>query len=286
MRKIALRMDDVGAASKIYAQRGKVYWEVFGKNLPLAPFANWLFFKRTKPFKRWAPYRELTAIEWDGIFSLLKKYNAKLTVGITASWVEPDGTLIPFPTKFPEEASKLKEGVEEGLIEIAHHGLTHCILKDNLYKPKWFSSNKAYHREFYEQLPEEVHKRHIFEAMNILTSYFKVDIETFVPPGNVWCAMTEKYAFPVGLKFLNSFEAKSPTGLKSNGLIYIGNENIINFHDKDVVEKGIGWLEHKLLEAKENNFVFCFVKEIGHGLKGELRCRKDERNNFGILQHE
>lgn len=267
MRKIALRMDDVGAASKIYNQHGKVYWEVFGRNLPLTPFANWLFLKRTKLFKRWAPYRELTAREWDGIFSLLRKYNAKLTVGITASWVEPDGTLTPFPQKFPEEASKIKEGVKEGLIEIAHHGLTHCVLKDGLYKPRCFSSNRTYHREFHEWLPDEVHKKHIFEAMDILTSYFKIDVETFVPPGNVWCEITEKYASQAGLKFLNSYEAKAPTGRKSNGLVYIGNKNVIDFHDKDIVEKGIKWLEHKIFEVKERDPIFCFVKEIGGDLK-------------------
>ncbi|MFC1907134.1 DUF2334 domain-containing protein [Chloroflexota bacterium] len=266
MREIALRIDDVGASSKIYNQYGKVYWELFGKSLPVAPFANWFFFKRIKPFKRWAIYRELTAMEWNNIFSLLRKYNAKLTVGITASWVEPDSSLIPFPKKFPEEASKLKEGVEEGLVEIAHHGLTHCVLKDDLYKPRWFSSNRAYHREFYEWLPEEVHKKHIFEAMDILTSYFKADIVTFVPPGNVWCEMTEKYAFQSSLKFLNSLETTSPTGRESNGLIYIGNNNVIDFHDKEIVEKKISWLEHRLLEVKEGNVAFCFVKEIGYGL--------------------
>lgn len=262
MREIAVKMDDVGAVSKIYNQYGKVLWEVFGRNLPLTPFANWLFLKRTKPFKRWAPYRELTVVEWDNIFSLLRKYNAKLTVGVTASWVEQDGNLIPFHKKFPSEASKLKEGVREGLIEIAHHGLTHCVLKDNLYKPKWFSSNRAYHREFYEWLPEQVHKRHIFEAMDILTSYFKVDIVTFVPPGNVWCEVTESYAFQAGLRFLNSYGAKAPTGKKSNGLVYIGNNDVIDFHDKEIVENGIGWLEHKLLEVKERNVAFCFVKEM------------------------
>lgn len=267
MRKTALRMDDVGAASKIYNQYGKVNWEVLGKNLPLTPFANWLFFKRTKPFKRWAPYRELIAMEWDSLLSLLRKHNVKLTVGITASWVEPDGSLVPFPKKFPEEASKLKEAVEEGLLEIAHHGLTHCVLRDNLYRPKWFSSNRTYHREFYQWLPEEVHQKHIFEAMDILTSYFKVNIVTFVPPGSVWCEATEKYAFQAGLKFLNSSEAKAPTGRESSGLVYIGNKNVIDFHDKDVIERGISWLEHKLLEVKEESLAFCFVKDLGYDLK-------------------
>jgi hypothetical protein len=182
--------------------------------------------------------------------------------------VEPDGSLTPLPKKFPGEAAKLKEGVEEGLIEIAHHGLTHCVLKDSLYKPRWFSSNRAYHREFYEWLPEEVHKKHILEAMDILTSYFKVDIVTFIPPGNVWCEAAEKCAFEAGLKFLSSTEAEAPTGKESNGLIYIGNKYVIGFHDKEIVESGVGWLERRILEAKERNEAFCFVRDIGYALKG------------------
>lgn len=269
MSKVALRIDDIGSCSKYYNQRGQVWWKVGGRYLPLTPFANWLFFKRMKPFKRWGIYRELTVTDWDSIFSLLRKYQAKLTVGATASWVEPDGSLTPLPKKFPDEVAKLKEGAEEGLIEIAHHGLTHCILKDNLYKPRWFSENKAYHREFYDWLPEEVHKKHIFEAMDILTSYFKIDIVTFMPPGNVWCEMAEKYAFQAGLKFLSSNEAKAPTGRESNGLLYIGDKNVIAFHDKEIVESGVDWLERRILEAKEKNEAFCFVKDIGYALKSE-----------------
>ncbi|GAH07434.1 unnamed protein product [marine sediment metagenome] len=91
-----------------------------------------------------------------------------------------------------------------------------------------------------------------------------------MPPGNVWCEMTERYAFQAGLKFLSSTEAKAPTGRESNGLIYIGDRNVIGFHDKQIVESGISWLEHKLLEVKERNTAFCFVKEMGYGLKKEI----------------
>ena len=277
MNQTALRIDDIGACSKYYNRRGQVWWKVGGRYLPLSPFANWLFFKRMKPFKRWGVYRELTATDWDGIYSLLRKYQAKITAGVTATWVENDGSLTPLSEKYPDEASRLKEGVEEGLVEIAHHGLTHCIVKDNLYKPRSFSSNRYYHREFREWLPEEVIKRHIFEAMDILTSYFKVDIVTFMPPGNVWCEAAEKYAFQAGMRFLSSNEAESPTGKESNGLVYIGNKYLIAFHDKEIVEHGVSWLERQILEVKGGDKAFCFVKDIGYALKDRSN-REDEKD--------
>jgi len=115
----------------------------------------------------------------------------------------------------------------------------------------------------------QVHKTHILKAMDILIFYFNVDIETFVPPGDIWCEITEKYASQAGLKFLNSYKARFLTRRKSNGLIYIGDENVICFHDKDIVEKGFGWLEHKILKVKEKNLAFCFVKDVGNDLLRE-----------------
>ena len=47
MKKIVLRIDDIGASTKIYNQHGKVYWNVLGKPLAIAFFAAWGFVKRT-----------------------------------------------------------------------------------------------------------------------------------------------------------------------------------------------------------------------------------------------
>ena len=125
MKKIVLRMDDVGASTKKYNQHGKIFWDIFGRKVPIAFFANWLFFKRIKPFSNWAPYSELNVTQWKNIFLLLRKYNATLTVGLTASWAISDTEIISFDKKFPDESSIIKEGVEEKILEIANYGLTH-----------------------------------------------------------------------------------------------------------------------------------------------------------------
>jgi len=259
MDKIVYRLDDIGASTKLYNQRGKVWWNVLGMNLPIAFFANWGFFKRIKPFKLWGPYPELNVTQWEKILALLKKYNVKMTVGVTACWATSEDELIPFDKKFPKQAAILKEAQDEELIEIANHGLTHCVLIDNKFYPKMFGSNRKYHREFWDWLPDSYHKKHIEKSQDILTKIFKRDIVTFIPPGNVWSPVTEKYARAAGIKFLSSLEQKAPTGKVSNGLKYVGTRNIFDFHDRDIVIKGIDWLENKIAGGKNR---LVFVREF------------------------
>jgi len=256
--KIILRIDDIGASTKQFNQHGKVYWTLLKKKMPVAFFANWLFFKRIKPFRNWGVYPELNAKQWLLIYDLLKHYNAKMTVGVTACWAQSHNDLIPFDRKFPDEYSLLKEGLQEGLIEIANHGLTHCVLKDNLFYPKMFSSNRKFHREFWDWLPESIHKNHIEKSQEILSGIFQTDIVTFIPPGNVWTELTEMYAKEYGIKYLSSLESKAPTGKKKNGLIYVGNANMIDFHDREISLFGIEWLKKQLEKNQSSNF--CTVK--------------------------
>ena len=106
MKNIALRIDDIGASSKRY--------EVYSNY----PFCNFFFIKYIYPFKAWGPYSELTVDEWKIIFDILVKYNAKLTVGVTCSWVSNKSELIPFYDKFPKQSEILKQALDDGLIDI------------------------------------------------------------------------------------------------------------------------------------------------------------------------
>jgi len=259
MEKIILRIDDIGASTKIYNQHGKVYWPVFNKKLPIAFFANWFFFKRIKPFAAWGIYPEMACSHWEEMFNLLKLYNASITVGVTATWAVSEKELIPFHKKFPDQASILKEGVCEGIVEIANHGLTHCILNNNLFHPHMFTSNRKYHREFWDWLPETYHKEHIERSQEILSTIFKKDIITFIHPGNVWSQQTEMYAKKFGIQYLSSIEPKAPTGKVSNGLTYVGNKAMIDFHDREIVLFGVNWLRRNLEEYSSE---FCSIEQF------------------------
>ena len=208
-------------------------------------------------FGSWAPYEEMKQTQWIAIFNLLKERNAKLTVGITASWVTKDAELIPFPKRFPDEAAVLREGLEEGLLEIANHGLTHCVLKNKKYKPKIWRSNRIYHREFWEWIDDKTHTNHIKKAQEILQEYFKVKITTLIPPGNVFALKTIKAARQNGIKLINCQTVSGVT----NGLKIIGNENVIAFHDREIVLEGVKWLKEKFSTVLDNK-KFCFVKEL------------------------
>src|SRR5262249_57701489 len=102
----ALRLDDVGAASKRF--------EVYGvTRLPLGPFripfpGNFLFLKYMPPIKRWGPYAELSAAAWEWIVAALEAAHARMTVGLTAGWGGGDAPGAPLPRQFPAPPPPLR----------------------------------------------------------------------------------------------------------------------------------------------------------------------------------
>tara|TARA_B110000261_G_C13069787_1_gene351665 strand:+ start:575 stop:1309 length:735 start_codon:yes stop_codon:yes gene_type:complete len=237
MKTIYLRIDDIGASTKKF--------EVYSKNR----FANILFLKYLKAFRAWGPYQELSSKEWEQAFEVLNKYNAKLTVGITAAWVEKDCTLIPFPEKYPEQAELLKYASENGLIEIANHGLTHCVVGSHL--PRMFSSNRTYHREFWDWIPRDVHFEHLESSQKIFNDWLGVLPSSLIPPGNVYSADTLDAAEEYGIKMINSYINHN----LENKVKIIDDVSIDPFHDRELVLYGVEWLEKKIKSyADDTNF--------------------------------
>ncbi len=242
--KLALRIDDIGASTKRYG----VYSKRRGGNI--------LFLKYLPGFRAWGVYREMTADELSQLFDVLQKFNAKLTVAVTAAWVERDGSLVPYPEKFPHQAAVLKKAVRQGLLEIANHGLTHCVLDSHLFKPRLFSGNRKYHREFWEWLPEDVHRSHIQQSQKILQDYFQTAVTTLVPPGNVYADATILAAKQFSINLIN---CQTESGTR-NGIRILGNEHVLAFHDRELVLEGVNWLENKL--AQQSNVTYYFVKDL------------------------
>ena len=176
---IVLRLDDVGACSKRY----EIYSRIRKSLGPLGVPGDWLFLKYLPGLRAWGPYPEITADGWREVFDLVERHNALLTLGVTATWAEGEHKLIPFPEKFPQAAAVLKEACHRGLVEIANHGLTHCIVKGDAFKPRLFSGNRMYHREFSPMVPDDVQYEHLRRSQDILQSYFETEIVTFIPPG-------------------------------------------------------------------------------------------------------
>ncbi len=230
--KLALRIDDIGASSKQHLYYAKRWW------------LNWGPLRDRRAFGHWAPYREMTPADWHQIYKVLERFTAKLTVGVTATWAEDDGTLVPFPEKFPDEAQALGEGLAKGYLEIANHGLTHCVLAAGKYRRKpLYGTNRLFHREFWDYISAAEQLEHLRRAQDILTNYFKTPITTLVPPGNVYSVQTLVACRELGLTRVN---CERPQITLGDSPRVIGDDNVIPFHDREIVKFGTGWLEAKL----------------------------------------
>ncbi|MFN0247161.1 MAG: polysaccharide deacetylase family protein [Kofleriaceae bacterium] len=229
---LALRIDDIGASSKEHLYYTKRW------------YSNWGVLRDRRLFGKWAPYREMTAADWDEAFRILVRFRSRITIGITAAWVEDDGSLIPFPEKFPREAAAIGEGLAKGLVEVANHGLTHCVLRDGRYRRRrGFGTNRFFHREFWDWVDAGTQFDQLRRAQEILTGYFKTPITTLVPPGNVYSAQTLDACVQLGIRTVNCERPKIYGGASPR---VIGDDNVLPFHDRELVLFGTRWLEDKL----------------------------------------
>jgi peptidoglycan/xylan/chitin deacetylase (PgdA/CDA1 family) len=254
---LALRLDDVGAASKQHEAYGVTRIRVGSLALPFP--GNFLFLKYLPPIKRWAPYPELSVAQWEEILNALSAAGARLTVAVTAGWVESDGRVAPFPVKFPGQAKVLRAAAARGLLEIANHGYTHCVVERGRFLPRLFSGNRPWHREFYDWLPEEVHREHLRIAQDILTSWLGAPVETFVPPGNVLSAKTLRAAAALGIRFVS--RGGSTPGSVPSGISFVDDSLVRAFHDRDVVTRGTAYLTRLIDSHRGARFVT--VGELG-----------------------
>jgi len=243
MRKIVFRMDDVGASTKKF--------EIYSNKM----FGNFLFLKRMPYFKAWGPYDELTSDNWIDIFNFIGENNYKISLAITAAWVDEKNNLIPFYDKFPDQAKVIHDYLKKDIIEINNHGLTHCVV--GKHKPRLFSSNRKYHREFWEWLPYETQYFNISKSSEIFKNWLGFSPDILVPPGNVYSIDTIKICEELNFKTINSSKTFH---LKTNIRI-LNNDNVFAFHDRDISLYGSVWLKN-LYKNYSKSHQFHFIKEL------------------------
>lgn len=230
------RIDDVGASTKQFEQYG---------TFRLRPFSNFGFLKRLPPFRMWGPYEELTGNEWREFLQIFREHHIVPLVAITACWVDEQARLIPFPEKFPDEAAVLKQAANRGEIQIANHGLTHCVVGKHLPRP--FSSNRVFHREFLPTLEQKVHTQHIQDSQRILETYFGRTIDTLVPPGNLWSIKTYRALEGTNLKKIFCARPMADAQVQMQGVEYLDdNHGVVRFHDRELRLYGTPWLEETI----------------------------------------
>ena len=253
----ALRLDDVGAASKRYEVYGLTRVRLGPVTVPFP--GNFLFLKYVPPVRRWGPYRELTAAQWERILEALAGAGARMTVGVTAGWVEADGRVVPYPRKFPAAAAVIRRGTESGLLEVANHGYTHCVLDGRRFRPRLFSGNRTAHREFHEWLSSEVHLDHLARAQAILQDFLGCAVVTFIPPGNVFTRDTLAAAVSTGLRYVSCLQPGRWGPFP--GITFVEERDVTAIHDRDLVLGGLRVLS-SLLESRGDP-PFVTVREVG-----------------------
>lgn len=221
----ALRVDDLGASSKRYA-----IWSH-------SRYANATFLKRLPPWKAAGPYREMQPWELDMLLGFVDRFRARVTLAITACWVERDGTLVPYPEKFPRQAEIIKAAVAKGLAEVANHGLTHC--REGEHLPRWFHGNREAHREFGEWTGFAGACQRLLRAQSIFQEWLGRMPKILVPPG---------LQFPVGLG--------DAAGVASLRVWTREHEaRCLTLHDRDLI-LGDGWRTLRMALARER-FATC-----------------------------
>lgn len=237
---VTFRIDDIGTSSKYYNQHAKKRW------------LNVWFLKRIPPFAKWAVYNELSEGEWQRFLDIFEKHNIKPIISVTACWVDKNSNFIPFPEKFPAQAGLLKKAFLNDKIIIANHGLTHCVVGKHL--PRFFGSNRKYHREFWGYLPQRVHNEHIIESQTILENFFGRQIEIFVPPGSIWSVKTYLALKQTNIKKVISKNYMMDSEQDMEGIKFIDDrQDFFNFHDRELKLYGENWLLKKINELWKNN---------------------------------
>lgn len=256
------RIDDVGASTKKYEQYGRKTLTFRGVPIFYMPLANFWFFKRLALFRGWGPYQELQVADWQEILSLFRSYSVKPVIAVTASWVEKDNSLTPFPKKFPEQAAVLKEAFLKDEIVIANHGLTHCIVGQHL--PRLCGSNRRSHREFWPELDQKLHNDHVLQSQHILEEYFAKDITVFVPPGNVWSQKTYLALQQTNIKEVHSRLYMMDSNEPMQGIRFVDDScNLFNFHDRELQLIGLKWLNSRLQELVKSRSS-CYSPDLQH----------------------
>jgi hypothetical protein len=146
----------------------------------------------------------------------------------------------------------VRGGVERGLLEVANHGYTHCVLQDGRFRPRFFSGNRSEHREFYDWLPAAVHREHLKVSQDILQGFLGRAVLTLVPPGNVLSQKTLAAAGECGISIVSCLGAARWAPVP--GLTLVDDARVLAFHDRDVVLGGAAWLERLLAGAPPGGY--------------------------------
>jgi hypothetical protein len=167
---MSIRIDDLGASSKRYERWSHHSWANF-----------WPAYDR-RLFGAWGPYRELSVDELEDICEVTSRARKTITLAITAYWVKRNGSLLAYNRKFPGQAAIIAHYARRGVVEVAAHGMTHCVPGQHLHK--WVGNNRYWHRD---RAPWRA------EAKRAIELWLDLPVTRFVEPGHIADMNMERY---------------------------------------------------------------------------------------------
>jgi peptidoglycan/xylan/chitin deacetylase (PgdA/CDA1 family) len=102
-----------------------------------------------------------------------------------------------------------------------------------------------------------MHYNNLARAKAILEDAFETKVDTLVPPGNVFSDDTLMVAAELGFRVVNCQTDRRDT---LEGLRVIGNENVVTFHDREIVLFGKEWLRSTL--ERNSGHIHVFVDDL------------------------
>ena len=134
--------------------------------------------------------------------------------------------------------------------------MTHCVVGKHL--PRLFKSNRKYHREFWDWLPQEEHDSHLRDSQYILKNWLGHSCNILIPPGNVYSEKTVKACSDNKITAINS----SMEIQTNQNVSFINEEFVDAFHDREIVLFGKSWLFDKINYYKSMGLTFSSLNEL------------------------
>jgi phage anti-repressor protein len=140
------------------------------------------------------------------------------------------------------------------------------------HKPRLFSSNRKYHREFWEWLPYETQYFNISKSSEIFKNWLGFSPDILVPPGNVYSIDTIKICEELNFKTINSSKTFH---VKTNIRILNNDNGVINSNDDTNSNKKL------FTNTDESDFVID-LEVLAKWLKAEKKHLKETLSNTYI----
>ena len=97
--------------------------------------------------------------------------------------------------------------------------------------PRLLSSNRIFHRDFADWLPQFMHRKIIHQSQEILENWLEREVNILAPPGNQYSLKTLKACKNTNIKYIQSSLNLIPSDSELN---HLSLKKCRCFHDREI----------------------------------------------------